>query len=238
MAESNKSFREKFKELTISKDCKERFQNYIKMGISRADYFEYLRRIYLEMNLALMSIFIAIFPLLFKNIEDNYFKISIVFGYIGFLSLTVINILFYSCVKTKFSNSKELSLLAKLKNLFNRKCNKDEELEKIRRKNSLKTENFWKTLWFYERNVPKIECFKNENVMNYFLYSFAKNFKENSDNHHKMQQELLKDDIKQIFQIYCRQSNYCRSAYRIKWISLSGLIIFIVSLIIGLLFIL
>lgn len=133
----------------------------------------------------------------------------------------------------------------KVKNL--KENRRKEKIKKL--KEDLLKEKFWKTLWFHKNNAPERKYINDKEIMEMYLYYFAEKFilksinpsintnleenKPEAEYNNDMKIRLLRDDIKDLFELYCYHSNYKDIAIRTRRRTLRGILVFIVFLGVG-----
>jgi len=200
------------------KELSNQLQNYISFGVSRADHYENQRRIFLELNLTIMVILGAISSIFFNFLDDKG-KLFIVTILISFSVLTIFNIIF----NLEEHPTKEFSNLTRY-DKFIKKIFRCKDIDDI-----LEEEEGWNTLWFYRGNITKQKDF--EGLKNFAIDRFKGKPIESSKK--DLRDELIRDDIKDLYKSYYYQANYYRLGLWTRNITIYSILYLIIIAIIS-----
>jgi len=201
------------------RELSNRLQNYITYGVSRVDHYENQRKIFLEMNLTIMIILGAISSTFFNVIEDTKGKWIIFLPLIAYSVFTILNVIFNLEEHSTKSFGKITRYDKAIKFIF--RCKDINEI--------LKKDKCWNTLWLYRGNISRKMDFKG-------LCKFATkrfNGKPNQNinrNTRDLANELIRDAIKELYELYFYQANYYRLALWTRKITIYGILYLILTL--------
>ncbi len=247
---------DKFKMLMFEQrdELRTRLKNYIFNASGVVSNYVAQRKIFIEINLTIMIVLATFFGLIFKFLTDiNTFFILAFIGLIIYLFISMLNIIynltehrtfniklyredfwktnwFYRnhVPETEVKNKclrkiinffrKIIKILRKIKNkFFKRKDSKEIELELIKNLNDF-ADNFK----LHSNN-------KSNNSINKKNESKSKEINEKKkDNKTLFENQLIRDDIKNLYKLYIYESNYYSIAKGTRIITLVGLIIIII----------
>ena len=219
--QNDKDPKEMFESLVFEHKRKlsNRLQNYITYGVSRVDHYDNQKKIFLEMNFTIMIILGAILSVFFGFLDDKG-KWIIFIILIAYSVLTILNILFNLEEHSTRSFRTMTRYDEVIKFLF--RCKDIEDV--------LKEDEGWNSLWFYRGNILSKMDFES-------LYNFAtERFKgkvnrNNNKNIIDLSNQLIRDDIKELYKLYFYQANYYRLALWTRNITIYSILYLIITFI-------
>lgn len=189
----------------------ERLRNYISHLSDVIKGFQENNRKYLEMNIILITISIALLSLLFNNLIDIPFshKIIIFIPLAIYLVLSGYTIIYNSLSNTtKYRTPKNPSHISRW----------------LKKKFSKPGESLPSSLWHFSGILPKLERRKDFELD---CKKFCNKIKHYSGLKHIYEfSKFIKDDIKEIFILSCYQENYYKIAIQTQKFTLRGFLFF------------
>lgn len=169
----------------------ERLRAYISHVDNINREFENNRKFFLEINLAIFTVFGVIYSVLLTSLNRSE-TIYIQYGILSYFVISLINLIYNSLGHRT------------LKNI------------------SFENNSDWRTKWFYRGHVPKNVNDLDSSELEKHYTTFEGTFKLDT-----LKQDLIEEDIRDLYLLYCYQSNYYKMAIWIRKLTLFGICVLI-----------